>query len=134
MSFIFNRRRIDISALLFWIIFLIFSLSATRNTPFFAFAAYLVFITNTINLDFKNIVPIRFSDEKFYHLTSIIFKLLFIIWIFGYYQAISLRSYYDYDKYELKSEFRGISLRSYPNKAADFLVDNNIKGNFLSSW
>lgn len=134
ISFIFNRRRIDISALLFWIIFLVFSLSATRNTSFFAFAAYLVFITNTINLDYKNIVPIRFSEEKFFHLTSIIFKLLFLIWIIGYCQAISLRSYYDYDKYELKSEFRGISQRSYPDKAADFLVDNDIKGNFFNDF
>ena len=134
LSFVFNRRRIDISALLFWIIFLIFSLIASRNTPFFAFAAYLVFITNTINLDFKDIVPIRFSEEKFFHLTSIIFKLLFLVWMIGFFQAISLRSYYDFDKYELKSEFRGISLRSFPNKAVDFLVENKVQGNFFNDF
>jgi len=134
ISFALNRRRIDISALLFWIIFLVFSLIAIRNTPFFAFAAYLVIITNAVNLNYKDIVPIRFSDKKFFHLTMIIFKLLFLIWIFGYYQAISLRSYYDFDKYELKSEFGGIAQRSYPDKAVDFLVENNIGGNFFNDF
>jgi tetratricopeptide (TPR) repeat protein len=134
VSFVFNRRKIDISALLFWLVFLVFSLNATRNTPFFAFAAYLVIITNIIHIDYKDIVPIRFSEEKFLYLTTIIFKLLFLIWMIGYYQAISLRSYYDFDRYELKSEFRGISQKSYPNKAADFLVDNNVRGNFFNDF
>ena len=65
MTFIYNRRRIDVSALLLWIIFLIFSLNAGRNIPFFAFSAYLVSITNLFNIDFKEIVPLRFSYKKF---------------------------------------------------------------------
>jgi len=134
ISFFFNRRRIDISALIFWLVFLFFSLSAKRNTAFFAFAAYLVFITNFLNVQYSDIVPIRFSQKKFFYLTTIVLKLLFLIWIIGYYQAISVRSYYDFNKYELKSEFGGISERSFPNKAADFLVENNIKGNFFNDF
>jgi len=34
----------------------------------------------------------------------------------------------------LKSEFGGISQRSYPNKAADFLVENKVKGNFFNDF
>ncbi|MDZ4242763.1 MAG: tetratricopeptide repeat protein, partial [Candidatus Omnitrophota bacterium] len=38
------------------------------------------------------------------------------------------------DKYELKSEFGGVSQRIYPQKAADFLVDNKVKGNFFNDF
>jgi len=46
LSFAFNRRKIDISALLMWFIFLLFSLSAIRNVAFFAIAAYFAFLAN----------------------------------------------------------------------------------------
>src|SRR6185295_2187006 len=55
-SFIFNRRKIDIGAFLFWLIFLGFSLVALRNIVFFAFAAYLVIVTNAITIQFNRIV------------------------------------------------------------------------------
>ena len=45
-SFVFNYRKIDVNALMIWIIFFIFSLSALRNIVFFAFAAYFVFLSN----------------------------------------------------------------------------------------
>ena len=45
-----------------------------------------------------------------------------------------MHSYYDFEKYEFKSEFGGISQRSYPDKAADFLVENKIKGNFFNDF
>ncbi|MEK7375840.1 MAG: hypothetical protein AABZ57_01555, partial [Candidatus Margulisiibacteriota bacterium] len=96
VSFVFNRRRIDISALLFWLVFLFFSLKAVRNTSFFAFAAYLVFITNIFNIKYDDVVPIKFTDKKFLYITSIVLKILFVLWIFRYYQAISMRSYYDF--------------------------------------
>lgn len=134
ISFFFNRRKIDISALLFWFVFLLFSLNAKRNTPYFAFAAYLVIVTNLLNINYKDIVPIRFTERKFFYLTTIILKILFVIWIIGYYQAISLRSYYDFDKYELKSEYGGISKRSYPDKAVDFLVEHKVRGNIFNDF
>jgi tetratricopeptide (TPR) repeat protein len=61
-------------------------------------------------------------------------KLLFLLWIIGYYQVISMRSYYDFAKHELKSEFGGISQRSYPDKAADFLVKNGVTGHFFNDF
>jgi Tfp pilus assembly protein PilF len=134
VSFVFNRRRIDISALLFWLVFLVFSLQAARNTPFFAFAAYLVFMTNILNVNYDDVVPVRFSGKKFQYLTAMILKLLFLVWIFGYYKALSARSYYDFDKYELKSEFGGISRRTYPDKAVDFLVENKVRGDFFNDF
>jgi hypothetical protein len=42
--------------------------------------------------------------------------------------------YYDFDKFERKMEYGGVSLRNYPYKAADFLVANKIKGNFFNDF
>ena len=134
VSFIFNRRRIDISALFFWLVFLIFSLQAVRNAVFFAFAAYLVIITNIVNVSYKDIVPLRFTGKKFLYLTSAVVKLLFVIWIFQLGEGIAANGYYDFDKYERKSEFGGISKRGTPSKAVDFLVQNNIQGNFFNDF
>ncbi|VAX35314.1 hypothetical protein MNBD_UNCLBAC01-972 [hydrothermal vent metagenome] len=134
VSFVFNRRKIDISALFLWIVFLIFSLKAIRNTTFFAFASFLIIITNSLHISFSQFVPLRFTGAKFRHITEIFVKLMLLFWIFGYCQAIVKREYYDFDKYEWKSEFGGIAQRSYPDKAVDFLVENNIKGNFFNGF
>ncbi len=134
ISFVFNRRRIDISALLFWIVFLAFSLQAARNVAFFAFAAYLVFITNMINISYKDIVPLRFSGKKFQYITATFLKIFLIIFFFQSGRSIAAQAYYDFDKYELKSEFGGISLLSYPVKAADFLVKHNVQGRFFNDF
>jgi len=134
VSFVFNRRRIDIGVLFFWIVFLIFSLSAIRNLIYFAFAAYLVFVTNAITISLKDIVPIKITDKKFIHITSIILKVFLMLWIAQYGAQISMNGYFDFDKYERKSEFSGISLRTYPDKAVDFLVENQVKGNFFNDF
>lgn len=134
VSFVLNRRRIDISALLLWVVFLVFSLKAIRNLPFFAFAAYLVIITNFLNISFGSILPLKFNKEKFALMTSIFFKILILIWIIQRFEVVATRWYYDVDKYERKSEFGGISKRSYPDKGVDFLVENNIAGNFFNDF
>jgi tetratricopeptide (TPR) repeat protein len=134
LSFVYNRRKIDIGILIFWIIFLVFSLSALRNMIFFAFAAYLVFVTNALTVSFKDIVPMRFIEKKFIYITSIVIKILLILWVAQYAIDISGNGYFDFDAYERKSEFGGISLRNYPYKAADFLVENKVKGNFFNDF
>ena len=134
VTFIFNRRQIDISALLFWLVFFIFSIQASRNMAFFALAAYMVIITNVLNISHKDIIPLRFTNKKFMHLTSAVAKLLFLAWIFQSVEGYALQGYYDLDKYERKSEFGGVSLRSYPDKAVDFLARNDIRGNFFNDF
>jgi len=134
VSFVLNRRRIDISALLFWMVFLVFSLKAARNTSYFAFAAYLVIVTNVLHIPYKDILPIRFSSKKFQYLTTAILNVLFLLWILNYCEGIAGRSYYDFNNYKPKSEFGGISQRNFPVRAVDFLVENNIKGNFFNDF
>lgn len=134
VSFIFNRRRIDISAVIFWIFFLFFSLLAVRNAIFFAFAAYLVIMTNVLTIQFNQIVPLRFTGKKFQHLTSIVCKVLLVGFLFQVGYDISAYSYYDFEKFEHKSEFGGISQRAYPDKAVAFLKENKLKGNFFNDF
>ena len=134
VSFVINRRRIDVSALIFWLIFLFFSLKAVRNTPFFAFAAYLVFITNLFSTPLEDVFPIKFKNPKFKHITSMVISVLILTWVLQFCDAMSVRGYYDFDKYERKSEYWGVSQRGFPNQALDFIVANNIKGNIFNDF
>ncbi len=134
ISFIFNRRRLDLGSLILWLAFLFFSLVAVRNLVFFAFVAYLVCLTNFMGIPISEILPIQFSERKFLYMTSIALQTFLIIWMLDYCGRLSERGYYDFDQYERKSEYRGVSQRSFPNKAADFLVAHQIKGNFLNDF
>ena len=134
ISFIFNRRRIDISALFLWIIFLVFSLNAARNTAFFAIAAYLAFITNLLYISSEDVIPLRFTGKKFACMTAILINFLFLFWIFDYGESLARRSYYDFDEHKMKKESGGISLMMYSHKAVDFLIENKIQGDFFNDF
>ncbi len=133
-SFIFNLRRIDLGVFTFWLFFLLFSISAKRNIVFFSMAAYLTFMMNTLHLKLEDVIPIKFIDEKFKHITGAIFKLGLAVWMVQFCTQLLDISYFDFDKFERKSEYGGISLRNYPDKAVDFLIANKVKGNFFNDF
>ena len=134
LSFVFNRRKIDVSSLLVWVIFLGFSLAAIRNLIYFAVAAYMVFMVNVISISWENLVPLRFSSFKFKHLTGIVVKIMLMIWMLNFGLQMSSNGYFDFDTYKRKSEFFGVSKRVYPYKAVDFLRREQIKGNFFNDF
>ena len=134
LSFIFNWRKIDINAFLLWFIFLLFSLIALRNVVFFAFSAYFAFLANFQYISTEEFLPPRWNNAKSRAILSTILKAALIIWIINYGNQLLLRGYYDFDKFERKSEFGGLSQRNFAHKAVDFLVDNNIKGNFFNDF
>ncbi len=133
-SFFFNRRRIDMSAVLLWVFFLLFSLTAVRNLAYFAFVAYFVFMINVSHLHITEMLPIRFKYPEFLHLTGLAVSIFFIVVFLDYGRGLSLAGYYDFDKYERKSEFLGVSQRVFPDKAVSFLERNQIKGNFFNDF
>ncbi|HOW35858.1 MAG TPA: tetratricopeptide repeat protein [Candidatus Omnitrophota bacterium] len=133
-SFMLNFRKIDIGDLLIWAIFLFVSLVAVRNLVFFSFVAYLVCLTNLMSRSLNSILPLRFNNQKFLYISVASLKLILAFWMIQYGTMISRGAYFDFDKYELKSEFGGISQRNFPNKAVDFLVDNHVKGNFFNDF
>ncbi len=134
LSFLFNRRRIDVAALLFWLAFLAFSLAAVRNLVFFSFAAYLVILANAMSIRLDDILPIRFSQQKFKHISAIFLKLGLTFWMLDFGAQMMNNGYFDYDTFERKSEFGGVSKRNFPYKAVDFLVQNNVQGNFFNDF
>jgi tetratricopeptide (TPR) repeat protein len=60
--------------------------------------------------------------------------MMAVIWVFQFATAYAFRGYYDFDKYERKSEYWGVSQRNYPDKAVEFLVQNKVRGNFLNDF
>jgi tetratricopeptide (TPR) repeat protein len=134
LTFVFNRRRIDISAFFFWLFFLVFGLLALRNMVYFAIAAYLVMMVNASNLRITDLVPFKAVDGRFVQITGTIVRILLIVYLVNYGEAMTTQGYYDFDKYERKSEFFGIDLRNFPQHAADFLVKNHIKGRFFNDF
>jgi len=134
LSFILNRRRCDIGLLLFWGVFLALSLQASRNVAFFAIAAYFVLLVNVPQISFKEIFNFRKNHSRLLPGGFIVGNIILIVWMMNYAQALSLRGYFDYDHFERKSEYGGISLRNYPYRAADFLVKNNIEGRFFNDF
>ena len=134
VSFVFNRRKLDVSALLFWLVFLFFSLGALRNMIFFAFAAYMVVMLNALTIKSEDIVPFQFENPKFKFITGIMVKLLLIHWMINFGLDNAQRGYFDFDTYERKSEYGGVSKRGFPYKAVDFLVANKVKGNFFNDF
>ncbi|MBI3601395.1 MAG: tetratricopeptide repeat protein [Candidatus Omnitrophica bacterium] len=134
ISFILNRRQLDISSIFIWVIFLLFSLAALRNMVFFAVASYLVLMANVASIHWQGIIPLRFSHHKFKYITGILFKGLLIFWMMDTGLKIATNGYFDFDTYERKSEFGGVSKHSFPYHAVNFLVKNQIKGNFFNDF
>ncbi len=133
-SFVLNRRKVDVGGFLFWLVFLLFSLAALRNIVFFAFAAYLVIMTNVLTIDFRRIVPIRFLHKNFQHITETFLKIFLTLWMVAFGVDRSSGGYFDYDRFENKSLMEGISTTNYPKGAADFLVAHNIKGHIFNDF
>jgi len=134
VSFVFNRRKIDVSSFLMWVIFLGFSLVAIRNMIYFAAAAYMVIMVNAISTPWDNIIPFRFSSFRTKHILQIILKMGLIFWMLNYALGMIANGYFDYDTYYRKSEFFGVSKRVYPYKAVNFLVREKIRGNFFNDF
>lgn len=133
MSFVLNFRKLDITIFILWAITLASALGAVRNIVYFAFVAYLCTMSN-LNAGFwKEYVNFRLKDwTKFLLVLAV--NAGIILWISGTMQNYSLSGYYDFLKYERKSEFGGISLRSYPVQAVDFLEQQKISGNFYNDF
>lgn len=134
LSFVFNYRRLDIGLFFVWLFFLSLSLGAVRNMAFFALMAYLIFLINAQRISISRVLSMTINNERIICFCSIIFKVLLIVWMANEMERLSLRGYFDFDKFERKSEFGGVSLRNFPHKAVDFLVENNIKGNFFNDF
>ena len=113
---------------------MIFSLSALRNILYFAVTACFVTFINLRQSLPGHLYYARWNDTRRWYVVSILFHLFLIGQVKNHVDDLSLRGYFDFEKYERKSEFGGVSLRNYPYKAVDFLIKENIKGNFFNDF
>ncbi len=128
ISFILNIRRLNLGLLLAWALVLAFALMALRNMVYFSVMAYIAVMLNAAALDLKAMVPARFVREEFELLTGWLFKLAFIVFLLNYGGDMAQNGYYDFNKFERKSEFLGVAQRTFPDGAVDFMIRNGIKG------
>ncbi len=134
-SFRFNQRNINISDILFWFLFLCFSLIAVRNIAYFAFVA--CFITfNNIELAYEHnkTLPSIFNNKKI----RIAFRYILIACLF-YYPAKGVQKYvegatFNYDSYKLKSTMLGISENRFPKKGAEFLLQHKFPAEMFNDF
>ncbi|OGX58765.1 MAG: hypothetical protein A2447_05815 [Omnitrophica WOR_2 bacterium RIFOXYC2_FULL_38_12] len=134
LSFLFNIKKIDLSVLFVWLIFLFFSLNAVRNMVFFSFVAFFVVVINMQYVDYDKLIPPVVSGKRMKLVCMILINLLMINHMIKTIDAFSLQGYFDFDKYERKSEYGGVSKHNFPEKAVDFIVENNIKGGIFNDF
>ena len=136
ISFCFNYRRLDVGVFLSWSIFLLMSISATRNIVFFSFVAYFSFFVNLqyIDTDWISSKLSWLSSEKIKSIIGILLSVILIFSILYHVDKWTFYGYYDFDKFERKSEYGGICLRNFAYKAADFLVENKIAGRVFNDF
>ena len=135
VSFYLNRKRLDIGMFALWIIFLIFSLKALRNMIFFSVIAYLVILINVQHIRWRRLIsPVLLKKRRVKYFWSLVVKLVLIGWMINTGLALSTNGYFSFDTMERKSEFGGITQKNYPYRAADFLVENKIKGNLFNDF
>jgi tetratricopeptide (TPR) repeat protein len=134
ISFILNIRRINVGLFLTWLAVLLFSLSALRNMVYFAVVAYAATLINLSRIDLRDMVPLRFTTEKLEQLTGCMVKIALIFFLINNITELARGGYYDFNTYDRKSQFLGVSRRSFPEGVADFLVDNKVKGAIFNDF
>jgi len=131
VAFVLNFRRINITHLLIYVGFLYLSIQARRNiAPFALISAPITFW----NLGFfyrDYIEPFtRGRKDLMNRIRAILSAGLIVAMILFIYDAVSDR-YYIRDR-SIKRFGFGIARFSYPEKAIDFIQENNIQGNMFN--
>lgn len=132
-TFLLQLRRINIAYFSIWLIFLIISLRVNRFNVFFNFIA---FFTAADNLNKNGYLKKLYSSsvvmKKITYILKYIIVIFVIFWIANLNYNRLISRYYIYEENQLKSSLFGIHADSYPVKAADFIVEQNLPGNIFN--
>jgi tetratricopeptide (TPR) repeat protein len=139
LCFIFmliNLKRLKIIEILLAGSFFIFGLTV-RNISFSSFVAYTIIISyiaptlNKISSKVKIKAPFK---NMFGYLFRSSLAIILTVWIGFKINAVLNKGYYDFNKARYNSGLSGIDYRKYPQKAADFILENNIQGNIFNDF
>lgn len=126
-GFRFNQKNINIFHLLLWLTFLGFALIAIRNITYFGLvSAFVCFMNYKIAFENGKKLPFKFPSNKFHHVLGYLFiGFCFIMPSKGAYSYLSSYNF-NFDTYKIKSGLWGINEQRYPQKAVEFLLNNNL--------
>ena len=133
LVFLLNFKRINLSHLLAWLVFLAISLSVNRNVVFFNFIA---FVTASDGLIKKFSAKKHFSFEDLFAKAIYVFKyiIIIVVIIVAVKKCSGLLNirYYIFEENSFKSALLGVATKEYPGKAADFTLKNDLPENIFN--
>ena len=135
-TFRFNQKRTNFPLLVLWVLSLIAGLAAIRNIAYFAFISIMAIFYN-INSRLSNDQTFYekfFLKGRHFYFARYLFICLLVFCMQGNAKKLTNGFYYDYDNYSFKSCFWGASLRVYPKKAADFLINENLPPRIFNNF
>jgi hypothetical protein len=133
-SFLLNIRKINITHLLIYAVFLYISLKARRNISYFAIIAAPIMSLNIISF----ISDIRYHFErkgrvwKYSKVPVSVFQITLILTVILYIYDVTTDRYYIRDRSNKRFGL-GISTITFPVKAVDFIQENDIRGNMFNN-
>ncbi|HQP91531.1 MAG TPA: tetratricopeptide repeat protein, partial [Candidatus Omnitrophota bacterium] len=134
-SFRFNQKNINVSNLILWLCFTVFSFFAIRNIAYFGIVAGFVCLEN-VESAIRNHKKLPFPLENPRFKMYSVYLFMAILFIYTGKGAFKyLESYtYIFDTYSLKSGMWGLTENKFPEKAVNFLLNCNIKGNMINDF
>lgn len=134
LSFFFNYKKINIFHVLIGLLFFIFSTVSVRNLAIFCFIAYFIFVENMKDVSSERQKAVSSKKQKvFYSVKWIAAIFILLFFVQDALEFLSSR-YYVFDKKMFKRHSGGFSALRYPEKAVDFILANNIKGNIYNEF
>lgn len=134
-GFRFNQKHLNISDIILWLLFFLFSLIAIRNVAYFIIlAAYTIFANVELALKNKKEIPFKFPNKT----AKVIATYLLMGFLF-YYPGKGAMQYiesanYNFDTYKLKSMLWGLSEVRYPDKGVDFLLSHEFPAHMYNDF
>jgi tetratricopeptide (TPR) repeat protein len=134
-SFRLNTRRLDVTDLFFWVIFLGIALIAIRNVAYFGIVAAHVIFTNTHHaLKEKVTLPWTLKSEQGRALVHAILIVFLVVYPWRGAQNLLNSASFDFDTYQMKSGLWDVATSRYPEKAVRFLTSHDFPDRMFNDF
>jgi tetratricopeptide (TPR) repeat protein len=131
--FLLNFKKLNVAHFIAWLIFVFMSVRVNRNVIFFNFFAFLT--TTDILIKGFGIKKFNFIENWFGKsvvLLKYIIIIILIYWTIKDCDSLLNSRYYIFQEYRIKSSLLGVAANEYPDKAADFILKNNLPDNVFN--
>jgi tetratricopeptide (TPR) repeat protein len=134
---VINLRRLKIIEPILFALFFFFSLKI-RNVAFFYFVVYTIiiaYLAPTIKA-IGGVIRIRspLLGRRNYFLLHYLIAAWFFFWLAQKIEKTLDRAYYELASHQTKSYLTGIESNRFPQKAADFVLENGIPSNMFNDF